>query len=77
MWSSPHPRPMRDPAMTVRSLKEQAKGRERALKLRAKVARMKVKVMKLDKKVGKLRRKIGDYEERANRLDEGVAPPRV
>lgn len=72
---TPHGARMAKPALNVRSLKEQAKGREKSLKLRAAVAKMRVKVMKLDHKAARLRAKIQQYEEKADRLDQGVVPP--
>jgi len=63
------------PALDIRSLKEQAKGREKSLRLRAAVAKMRVKLMKLEHRATKLRRKIQGYEEKANRLDQGIVPP--
>ena len=66
---------MPKPTLDIRSLKEQAKGREKALRLRAAVARMRLKVGKLERRAMKLRAKIKESEEKANRLDEGVVPP--
>jgi len=58
----------------MRTLKVQAKGREKAAKLRAAVARMRLKVMKFEHRATRLRQKIQDYEDKANRLEEGFVP---
>ncbi|OLD78818.1 MAG: hypothetical protein AUI33_03430 [Ignavibacteria bacterium 13_1_40CM_2_61_4] len=58
----------------MRTLKAQARGREKAARLRAAVARMRLKVMKLEHRVTRLRQKILSYEDQATRLDEGFAP---
>ena len=61
-------------ALDVRTLKVQARGREKAAKLRAEVAKMRLKLMKLEHRVTRLRQKIQGSEEKANRLDQGFAP---
>ena len=75
MRQSRHGRAVARPALSMRSLKEQEKGREKSLKLRAAVAKMRVKVMKLERRLSRVRQKIHSYEEEANRLDEGIVPP--
>lgn len=67
---------MARPTMTIRSLKEQAKAREKVMKLRAAVARMRLKVTKLEHKAERLRTKIQNYEDQADRLDQDLVPPR-
>jgi phage shock protein A len=66
---------MARPTMTIRSLKEQAKAREKVMKLRSAVAKMRLKVTRLEHKAERLRTKIQQYEERADRLDQDVIPP--
>lgn len=61
--------------LDVRSLKEQAKGRQKALRLRTAVAKMRVKANRLEHRAQRLREKIEAYEEKANSLDQGVVPP--
>ena len=73
----PHRAPVAKSALNMRTLKAQARGREKAAKLLAAVARMRLKVMKLEHRVTKLRKKIQDYEEKATRLDQGFAPPQT
>ena len=68
-------RPVARPALTIRSLKEQAKARERAMKLRSTIAKMRLKVTKLEHRATRLRAKIQEYEAKADRLDEGFVPP--
>ena len=70
-----HPARVPQPVLNVRTLKAQAKGREKAARLRTAIAKMRLKVMKLEHKVTRLRQKIEAYEDKANRLDEGYAPP--
>jgi len=65
------------PALNMKTLKAQARGREKAAKLQAKVAWLRLKVMRLEHRLTRLRQKIQDYEQEATRLDEGFAPPRT
>ena len=69
-----HGAPMPKPALDMRTLKVQARGREKAVKLRTAVAKMRLKVMKFEHRVTRLRQKIQDYEDKANRLEEGFVP---
>ena len=66
---------MARPTMTIRSLKEHAKAREKVLKLRTAVAKLRLKVTRLEHRAERLRTKIMDYEERADRLDQDLVPP--
>jgi len=62
-------------AYDIRGLKEQARAREKALKLRAKLAKMRVKVSELEHKALRLRQKIKEHEEEADLLDQDLVPP--
>ena len=73
----PHSADVAKPALNMKTLKAQARGREKAAKLQAKVARLRLKVMRLEHRLTRLRQKIQDYEQEATRLDEGFAPPRT
>jgi chromosome segregation ATPase len=62
---------------TIRTLKEQRKASEKALKLRAAVAKMRLKVTKLENKAARLREKIKKHEDRANVLDQELVAART
>ena len=62
------------PALDMRALKAQARGREKAARLRAAVARLQLKVMKLEHRLTRLRQKIVDSEDKATRLEQGFVP---
>ncbi|HKZ63801.1 MAG TPA: hypothetical protein VJ400_05095 [Thermoplasmata archaeon] len=68
---------MGKPTLDIRSLKEQAKGRQKALRLRAAITKMHLKASKLERRATKLRAKIKAFEEKADRLDQGIVPPRT